>query len=97
MRPIVGDDEILSDILKVRVAVRKIGKEFCSHFTEEGAYDHVQFFQAGAFLPHCQQTVYDQGNEEDLNGDKGDILEKIEKGIPGGMKDLNFYKIEKRG
>ena len=96
-RPIVSDDEVLSHTLEVGVAVREIGQELSPHFTEEYAYDHVQLLHAGAFFPHGQQSVYDQRNEEDLDGDKSDILEKVKECVPGGMKDLNFREIKKCG
>jgi len=96
-RPIAGDDKILSRTLEVGVTVREIGQELGAHLTKECAYNHVKLFHTGAFFPHGQQSVDDQRNKEDLNGDKGDILEKIKEGIPGRMKELNLHEIKECG
>jgi len=82
-RPVAGDDQVLSYLFRVWVEGGKLFHEFFPNLTEERPYDHVHLFQKDAFFPQVQYPVNDQCNQENLNKNKGYIIDKIKENLMG--------------
>ena len=71
----------MPDLRKRRIAVRKERQEAGTHLREEGADDHVQFFQPLALLPDAQEVVQDQGDKENVYRQKPQGVEDVVVGV----------------
>ncbi len=94
LRPVPGHDQLPADLLRIGIAGGQFAEQAGSHLAEEGADDHVELLHEGPFLPEVQHLVDDQGDQQDLDEDEGDVADEIEEDMVGVPEDHVVDQVE---
>ena len=79
LRPALTNAQVPGNLQTVIEMSEEVLKEVVAHFTEESSYHHIELLQFGLPLPASQEALDDNHHQQDLEGQKGQITNHVDK------------------
>ena len=97
VRPVVAHHQFAPEPVHMRIGRSQHGKERRSFGREECPDDKVEFFHALLAFPRFEHLVDDQGNNENFDGQEGDVADQKDQDMLRIMEDEKMDSIERQG